>query len=147
MLNYIKYSSLLKFIFNNFPIIRNKLIQHFPLVLGISCLPQHPSDLCLFRFTLYLPHLKLEQPYHFDSASWYSNSIYIHSVFKLPVFIFFGLIIPKPSILVIFIAILMWKSQGVERFQNLHFQARFITQPYFLSLTNVFLLSTIVGNT
>ena len=93
-------------------------------MLGISCLTQHPSDLCLFRFTLYLPHLKLGQPYHFDSASWLFQlcvgTLFI-SVFKLLVFVFFGLIIPEFSILVIFIAILTWKRQGVERFQNLHF--------------------------
>ena len=61
------------------------------------------------------------QPYHFDSASWLFQLCAFISVFKLLVFIFFGLIIPEFSILVIFIVILTWKRQGVERFQNLHF--------------------------
>ena len=61
------------------------------------------------------------QPYHFDSASWLFQLCAFISVFKLLVFIFFGLIIPEFSILVIFIVILTWKRQRVERFQNLHF--------------------------
>lgn len=144
MLNYIKYSSLLKSYIQQFPNYqKQKLIQHF-LLCCISCLPQHPSDLCLFRFTLYLPHLKLEQPYHFDSASWYSNSIHSFPVFKLPVFIFFGLIIPKtfhPSYFHSHPNVKKSRSGEVSEFT--FFKARFITQPYFLSLTNVFLLSTL----